>query len=377
MPRLNTLRTKRPILFSAAVWTSGFLMISATAAVLRGQAPAPHVSFTQAQASSGSQVYTQKCASCHGARLDDGAAPPLAGTRFLQAWSTPGRTVEDLFFIIRTTMPKNEGGTLTPSEYASVLAHLLSRNGYAAGDRELPAEQGALSPFRLTAPSDTAADKTAPPEYIAGTGGTAPRASGPRHEDLLAATSRGRDWLMHTHDYSGTRFSPLTQITPANVARLHVVCAYQVGETGNFQTGPIVDRGTMYVTSIYATIAIDATTCRPKWRHLWAPRGGEIFNNNRGVSVKDGRVVRATSDGYLMALDAEDGRLLWARRIAEAAKGETFTMAPLIYDNLIVIGPAVSEWALKGWVGAFRLDNGERVWRFNIVPAPGDRKSVV
>ncbi|PYR48306.1 MAG: hypothetical protein DMF89_16225 [Acidobacteria bacterium] len=62
-----------------------------------------------------------------------------------------------------------------------------------------------------------------------------------------------------------------------------------------------------------------------------------------GVSVKDGRLVRATRDGYLLALDAEDGRLLWARRIADAEKGETFTMAPLIYDNLVIIGPAVTR----------------------------------
>jgi alcohol dehydrogenase (cytochrome c) len=128
----------------------------------------------------------------------------------------------------------------------------------------------------------------------------------------------------------------------------------------------------MYLTSIYATIAIDAATCRPKWRHVWTPRAAEAFVNNRGVAVKDGRVVRATSDGYLMALDAEDGRMLWARYIADTSQGETFTMAPLLYDNLIVIGPAVSEFAIKGWVGAFRLETGERVWRFNIVPAKGE-----
>ena len=61
------------------------------------------------------------------------------------------------------------------------------------------------------------------------------------------------------------------------------------------------------------------------------------------MSAKDGRVVRATTDGYLLALDAEDGRLLWARRIGDAEKGETFTMAPLIYDNLVIIGPAVTR----------------------------------
>jgi alcohol dehydrogenase (cytochrome c) len=177
---------------------------------------------------------------------------------------------------------------------------------------------------------------------------------------------------MSSHNYSGSRYSPLSQISTSNVSQIRPVCAYQVGETGNFQTMPIVDRGTMYVTSIYATIALDAATCRPKWRHVWTARASEPLTNNRGVAVKDGRVIRATNDGYLFALDAEDGRLLWARRIADSAIGETFTMAPLVYDDLIVIGPAVSEFAIKGWMGAFRLENGEQVWRFNIVPAAGE-----
>lgn len=339
---------------------------------LQGQAPNGTVPFTQAQATEGSGVYTQKCAACHGARLDDGAAPPLMGQKFLDTWTAPGRTLDDLYFIVRTTMPKNEGGTLKPAEYVAVLAHMLERNGYRAGDRALSTEQKVLASLRLTRPAASGDDKkTPPPEYIAGSDGTTPRATGPTHEELLAATT-GRDWLMHTHDYSGTRYSPLTQITSANAHQLRAVCAYQVGETGNFQTGPVVDRGTMYVTSPTTTIALDAATCRPKWRYVWTPRAAELFGNNRGVSVKDGRVVRATIDGYLIALDAQDGRLLWARRAGDTTKGETFTMAPLLYDNLILIGPAVSEYAIKGWVGAFRVDNGEQVWRFNIVPSPGE-----
>jgi alcohol dehydrogenase (cytochrome c) len=353
-----------------AVVASSFLLKSA-APRLHGQAPPAAVPFTVEQATEGSRIYTEKCGSCHGARLDDGAAPPLVGRRFLETWTAPARTLDDLFFIIRTTMPKNEGGTLTSAQYLAVLAHMLERNGYPPNDRALSADQNALAALRLTRPAAAAGGPKAAPDYIAGTGGTAPRASGPNHQDLLAAGS-GRDWLMHTHDYAGTRFSTLTQITPANAPQLKAVCAYQVGETGNFQTGPVVDRGTMYVTTVAATIAIDAATCRLKWRNVWTPRGTELFGNNRGVAVKDGRVVRATSDGYLMALDAEDGRLLWARRLADTAKGETFTMAPLIFDNLIIIGPAVSEFAIKGWIGSFRLDGGEPVWRFNIVPAPGE-----
>src|SRR5262245_54614253 len=278
------------------------LMVTSGAPSLNGQAPGGNVPFTQGQAAEGGRVYGEKCAACHGARLDDGAAPPLAGPRFLETWTAPGRTLDDLFFIIRTTMPKNEAGTLTPAEYAAVLSHMLERNGYRPGDRALSTDQSALASLRLTRPAASAGGaKAPPPEYIAGTGGTTPRATGPTHEDLLAAAT-GRDWVMHTHDYSGTRHSPLTQITSANAHQLRAVCAYQVGETGNFQTGPIVDRGTLFVTSASATIAIDATTCRPKWRYAWTPRATELFGNNRGVSVKDGRVVRATTDGYLIAL---------------------------------------------------------------------------
>src|SRR6516225_7564788 len=158
MPRPNTSKTNHAVRFSAEAWALGLLLVASIGPVLLGQAPAApaRVPFTQAQASTGSQVYTQKCASCHGARLDDGAAPPLSGARFLQKWTAAGRTVSDLFFIIQSTMPKNEGGTLSSSEYVSVLAHVLARNGYTAGDRELSADRDALSALRLTAPAAAA-----------------------------------------------------------------------------------------------------------------------------------------------------------------------------------------------------------------------------
>jgi alcohol dehydrogenase (cytochrome c) len=55
------------------------------------------------------------------------------------------------------------------------------------------------------------------------------------------------------------------------------------------------------------------------------------FERNRGVALKDGRVVRGTPDGYLLALNAETGSLLWARQVAKPADGETFSMAPMIF----------------------------------------------
>ncbi|MBD49360.1 MAG: hypothetical protein CME23_03585, partial [Gemmatimonadetes bacterium] len=46
--------------------------------------------FTAAQAARGSDIYTAQCASCHGAALDDGSAPPLTGDYFVQSWERPG-----------------------------------------------------------------------------------------------------------------------------------------------------------------------------------------------------------------------------------------------------------------------------------------------
>jgi len=204
--------------------------------------------------------------------------------------------------------------------------------------------------------------------------------AGPTQAELTAAQS-SRDWLYATHDYSGQRYSNLKQITPSNVKTLRVACVYQASDVGPFQPHPIVYRGTMYLTTRYETIAIDATTCRERWRHsLSAPTAqptsfGDALRAllaNRGSALKDGKLVRGTPDGRLLALDAKSGSLLWERTIADSAIGELLTMPPLIFEDLVVIGPAVSEAGIRGWVGAYRLGDGEQVWKFYTVPGPGE-----
>ncbi|HSM17582.1 MAG TPA: PQQ-binding-like beta-propeller repeat protein [Gemmatimonadales bacterium] len=338
------------------------------------QAAAPESLYTQAQADRGHDVYRAQCAECHGQNLNDGGVVPLAGPAFIQNWSRADRSLGDLYYITRTTMPRAAGGSLSEREYIDVLAYILERNGYPAGETPLTTDQAALGEVYLTsAPMAAAARaKAPPPEFIPGEKGLEPSGSGPTQEELLAAHGNTSDWLYHTHDYTGRRYVDLSEITPANVGRLQVACAYQVGDLGYFQTGPIVYRGVMYVTTLHTTAAIDATTCREKWRHTWEPLASDVWPNQRGVAIKDGRVVRATSDGYLFALDAATGEPLWTRRIADAALGETITMAPMIFEDLVLIGPAGSENNISGWVGAFRLSDGSPVWRFKTVPGAGE-----
>jgi alcohol dehydrogenase (cytochrome c) len=196
--------------------------------------------------------------------------------------------------------------------------------------------------------------------------------SGPTQVELDAAASNAADWLHPNHDYGGQRFVDAAVITRQNAHALQPACRYDLDDIYPFPTSPIVHRGVMYLTTPSATVALDAVTCGLRWRHEHVLKAKASWPQNRGVAVKAGKVIRGTRDGYLLALDAETGRLLWERAAADSARGETFTMPPVVFDDLVIIGPAGSEAPIRGWVGAFRLETGEPVWRFNTVPQPGE-----
>jgi len=358
------------------------ILIGANVADSWGQNPAAGSAslFTAAQAERGRTVYANACAACHGATLAGGAAIALTGNSFEARWSHPDMTVDDLFYVVRTEMPPGGASTMPVTDQAAALAYILQRNGYTPGATELAlGSSGLTQRFRWAGKfqnsygrTDALATQTEAEEFIAGDPGARPQASGPDQATLDAAV-RSTDWLVHTHDYSGTRHSPLTEINAENAARLAPACLFQVAEKdSNFQTGPIVYTGVMYLTTVTSTIAIDAATCQPRWKQIWTPRGDTVWNRNRGVAIKDGYVVRGTPDGYLIAMNAQTGALVWARRVAKSEAGETFSMAPVIYDDLVLIGPAGSENNVQGWVGAFRLADGSPVWRFNTVPKKGE-----
>ena len=335
-------------------------------------ATAPAALFTDAQATRGEAVYRQSCGSCHGAALNGASAPSLTGPRFAASWGNPRISLDDLFFVISTTMPPRASNTVSAQDYAAVFAYILKANGYPAGTTPLSGGSSQLKQAHLDIPGVPRPPARPPaPAFIPGAPGSGPATSGPDQATLNAA-ARSTDWLFHGHDYGATRFSPLQDVNVTNAARLAPACMFQMGERDNFQTGPIVYNGTMYVTTMTSTVALDAATCRTKWRHTWEPRETGGWARNRGVAIKDGRVVRGTPDGYLVALNAETGTQLWARHVASVADGETFTMAPVIFEDLVLIGPAGSENNLQGWVGAFRLTDGSPVWRFNTIPKPGE-----
>ena len=188
----------------------------------------------------------------------------------------------------------------------------------------------------------------------------------------MAAAEENGDWTSVEHDLSGTRYSPLVQINRRNVNKLAKVCSYTFPEEVPSESAPIVSAGTVYLTSMHYTVALDGSDCRVLWSYQWKPRGRESLHANRGAAIAEGKIIRGTTDDYLTAIDSETGKLLWAKQIASPDDGFFISMPPLVHGDLIYIGPAGSESAASGWVGAFRLSDGELVWRFNIIPADGE-----
>jgi alcohol dehydrogenase (cytochrome c) len=180
------------------------------------------------------------------------------------------------------------------------------------------------------------------------------------------------DWTYADHDFNGTRYSPLTQITTGNVKLLAKACSYTFPEKVPSESAPIVSAGVLYATSDHYTVAIDAADCHVLWSYEWKPRDIDRVHPHRGAALANGKIIRGTGDDYLISLDAESGKLLWAKQIADPKEGFFIAMPPLVANDTIYIGPAGSERAGTGWMGAYNLSDGEQVWKFNIIPQDGE-----
>ena len=107
--------------------------------------------YTEAQAKRGETIYTGSCASCHGPDLSgDGQTPGLVGREFNMDWND--LSMSDLFDRTRATMPADAPGTLKPEQAADVIAFLLQKGRFPAGQTELGTDVAALKTIKFVAP---------------------------------------------------------------------------------------------------------------------------------------------------------------------------------------------------------------------------------
>ena len=198
---------------------------------------------------------------------------------------------------------------------------------------------------------------------------------GMAHPSAQRLTTSADDWPTYNRTYAGDRFSPLTEITTDNVARLRPVCTFDTGEQVSFQTGPVVVNGVMYLTSDRATFAIDAATCAVKWKQqlTFAPSSLQV---NRGVAYDNGRVFRGAGPGHVIAIDAATGATAWDVELSPIQPGVTVPMAPVAWNGLVFVGNAGGDnYGVTGHVWALDQKDGHTVWRFDVVPESGPARN--
>ncbi|MBI3403341.1 MAG: PQQ-dependent dehydrogenase, methanol/ethanol family [Acidobacteria bacterium] len=170
-------------------------------------------------------------------------------------------------------------------------------------------------------------------------------------------------------------YSPLDQITPANVTRLQPVWSFSTGVTNGHEAPPIVNNGVMFVaTPGNQVIAINAKTGAILWRYK-RPLPEDIIllhATSRGIALYRDKVYFAAGEAVLVALDARTGTEAWTTKVAENKAGYYMSVAPLVADGKVIVGASGGEMGIRGFVAAFDADSGKELWRTYTVPAPGE-----
>ncbi|MAC76624.1 MAG: membrane-bound PQQ-dependent dehydrogenase, glucose/quinate/shikimate family [Rhodobacteraceae bacterium] len=259
----------------------------------------------------------------------------------------------------------------------------------------------------------------------------------PHGQQLLALTTgttpqagdARTDWPAYGADSDGTRFAPLTQITPDNVRQLDVAWTVHTGDTPESPGGGgAEDQGTplmvgddlFFCTPHNTVLSINATTGAENWRHDF-PTDTRTWVRCRGLGYLDTtaalprptlpgstpvaplaategdacarRIYMNTIDAVLVALDADTGELcqdfgdagsvdLKAGLGAAQAPLYSLTSPPTVAGSTIVVGGRVADnVALDmpgGVIRGFDAITGQMRWAFDPgnptdrdAPAPG------
>jgi alcohol dehydrogenase (cytochrome c) len=237
---------------------------------------------------------------------------------------------------------------------------------------------------------------------------------------LLTGQGRGLDpakllkpladeWPTYNGDYTGKRYSALTQINRLNVKHLTLAWTARLtggtlpgaaggfgggrggggggatnliigGEgTGDYPAGgpptikasALMVDGTLYLTAPDNGWAIDARDGRELWHYFWKTRGGTHIAT-RGFGMWKDYLYMETPDNYLVSLEAATGKERWHKVISDFNQQYFSTMAPIVAGNHVIAGTG-NDLDTPGFLQSFDPETGELQWKLYTVPMnPGD-----
>jgi alcohol dehydrogenase (cytochrome c) len=196
-----------------------------------------------------------------------------------------------------------------------------------------------------------------------------------RAEDLLVKPPTA-NWISYNGDYSGRRYSGLSEINSTNVERLRAQWVFHASNSNRLEVTPVVVNGLMLVTAANDAFVLDASSGRVVWHHSQSLSEGLIDDAsrhiNRGVGVWRSRVYMETDNAHLLCLDARSGNLIWDVAYADWNKNYGATSAPLIVKDKVLVGTSGGDDGVRGFVAAYDAVTGKLAWRFWTIPAPGE-----
>ena len=288
----------------------------------------------------GKAGFERQCSSCHGAGAQGGVAPPLVGR--------PLRHGDGDWALFRA-VSRGFAGTAMPAfrlsgeERWSLVAYLRSLR--MAGSTPATSAAAVL---------DSLAEV--------------------KSENLLAGRRDSANWLTSAGAYDSWRYSLLSEINRNSVARLHLLWIRQLAGVERLETVPLAADGVLFVSTPENGVrALDAESGAVLWSYdpIVRPVSVCCGKVNRGLAMLGHTLFLATLDARLMALDARTGKRLWDVSAANPKEGYSFTSAPLVVGDLVLVGSAGGENPTRGFIDAYDANTGERRWRFYTIPERG------
>jgi PQQ-dependent dehydrogenase (methanol/ethanol family) len=171
-------------------------------------------------------------------------------------------------------------------------------------------------------------------------------------------------------------FSPLHQVNETTVKQLKLAWFADMPTVDGLTGIPMVADGVVYQSGALGKVwANDVRTGKLLWSYdaqikfplgVVASWGSRL---SRGLALWQDKVLKATGDCRLMALDRKTGALLWEVHPCDPKDSKTITGAPRVGGGKVFIGNANADSGVgRGYVDAYDIATGKHLWRFFTIP---------
>jgi PQQ-dependent dehydrogenase (methanol/ethanol family) len=188
--------------------------------------------------------------------------------------------------------------------------------------------------------------------------------------DLEKQIADSKNWAMQAGDMYNQRFSKLTQINAKNVGKLQVAWMFSTGVLRGHEGSPLVVGDTMYIHTPFPNkvFAVDLNTQKIRWRYEPKQDAAVIPQMccdtvYRGLAYAENKIFLQQADSTLLALDANNGKVIWSVKNGDAKLGAVNTNAPHVFKDKVITGISGGEWGVRGFLAAYNINDGKLVWK--------------